>query len=462
MDETMSLIMDSNLPPNAVCKSHSISSQRSISYEEVGRHNTLASAYVVYNGFVYDITAFLPHHPGGTSVLRAALGTDITDTVRSMHPVDVGRLLESESFRQKYGILLLGPVEEDSTHERSRIGRYSYQSRRRYAADDPMGEEIQSSVMAFLRREGFSLKKPIGECALLIVMFYAAYTLTAYFAFIEGWTIACLLLGPVCTFTAVNVGHTVMHGGFAKSWILNLLGRCVWDFGGYSARTWDVEHQIHHQAPHSSIDLQTAPDTGVRFFEHQPPRPHHRFQLAYLWLAFVFYSPVSWVMHSYGTLVKYPSVRTTDKILHVAFKMTGFIIPIALSFYLHGVWLAGINLLVFAISMSYFSLFTLFIQHEDSYLPEDGCEPWSVRQVVTSVSWHTRNFVFEWFFGYFNYHTEHHLFPSLNPALYPKIQPLVRSICEKYGVHYKYISYVELVRSQIRAWVRYGRQMSHA
>ncbi|MFO0937597.1 MAG: fatty acid desaturase [Gemmataceae bacterium] len=432
---------------------------RPITYDEVGQHHTLESAYIVYNGLVYDITAFLPHHPGGTSVLRAALGTDITDTLRSMHHVDIGRMLESEVFRNKNGILLIGRIVDDERNSRNWIGRYSYQSRRRYDADDPMGEEIQSSVMAFLRREKLPLKKPIGECAFLIVMFYAAYMVTAYFAFIEGGTVACLLLGPVCTFTAVNVGHTVMHGGFAKSRILDLLGRCVWDFGGYSARTWDVEHQIHHQAPHSSIDLQTAPETGVRFFEHQQVRPHHRFQMAYLWFAFIFYSPVSWVMHTYGTLFKYPSVLMTDKLLHVGFKMIGFIIPITLSFYLHGAWLAGFNLLVFAISMSYFSLFTLFIQHEDSYLPEDGNEPWSVRQVVTSASWHTRNFVFEWFFGYFNYHTEHHLFPSLNPALYPKIQPIVRSICEKYGVRYKYISYVELVRSQIRAWSRYGQPL---
>jgi fatty acid desaturase len=84
--------------------------------------------------------------------------------------------------------------------------------------------------------------------------------------------------------------------------------------------------------------------------------------------------------------------------------------------------------------MSYFSLFTLFIQHEDAYLPEDEMEPWSVRQVVTSVSWRSGSALFEWLFGYFNYHIEHHLFPGLNPSVYPKIQPLVKSICRRHGV----------------------------
>jgi fatty acid desaturase len=106
--------------------------------------------------------------------------------------------------------------------------------------------------------------------------------------------------------------------------------------------------------------------------------------------------------------------------------------------------------------MSYFSLFTLFIQHEDSYLPEDEKEPWSVRQVVTSVSWRSRSALFEWLFGYFNFHIEHHLFPGLNPSVYPKIQPLVKAICKRHHVRYKDITYLELVSSQVRAWRRYA------
>jgi fatty acid desaturase len=106
--------------------------------------------------------------------------------------------------------------------------------------------------------------------------------------------------------------------------------------------------------------------------------------------------------------------------------------------------------------MSYFSLFTLFIQHEDAFLPESEKEPWSVRQVVTSVSWRSRSRLFEWLFGYFNYHIEHHLFPGLNPSVYPRIQPIVKAICQKHGVQYKHVSYVELVRSQLRAWRRYS------
>jgi fatty acid desaturase len=238
--------------------------------------------------------------------------------------------------------------------------------------------------------------------------------------------------------------------------LVNLLGKSLWDAGGYASCCWDIEHQAHHQAPHTSIDLQTAPTTGLRFFEHQKTKGIYRYQMYYMWLIFILYSPASWMTHTYKTLFKYTSVTAPDKALHIAFKLCGFVFPIVLSFWLNPIGIASRNLFLFSISMSYFSLFTLFIQHEDSYLPENEQEPWSMRQVVTSVSWRSPSRLFEWLFGYFNYHIEHHLFPGLNPSIYPKIQPLVKSICEKYGVRYKHITYFELVSSQIRAWRRYA------
>jgi fatty acid desaturase/predicted heme/steroid binding protein len=425
-------------------------------YRELGKHNTERSAFVAYGGLVYDVTDFISAHPGGKDILLAALGTDITSTLDSFHDVHVSRLLLSEEFREKHAIRLVATLSTTTTDGHNRIGYFDYQSRRDYQETDQMGDELRHEVFAFLRRERLPLKKSLPECTLLLGLFYAALVACVYFGFIRGFWIPCLALGPVATFMAVNVGHTVMHGGFSRSPVVNLLGRSLWDAGGYASCCWDIEHQGHHQAPHTSIDLQTAPASGMRFFEHQQPRWFHCYQVYYMWLLFVIYSPVSWVMHTYKTLFRYPSVTKTDKGLHVGFKLCFFILPIVSSFWLLPVTTAARNLLVFAVSMSYFSLFTLFIQHEDAYLPEDAKEPWSVRQVVTSVSWRSNSAVFEWFFGYFNYHIEHHLFPGLNPSIYPKIQPIVKSICEKHGVHYKHISYLELFRSQLRAWRRYA------
>lgn len=49
--------------------------------DDVARHNTPASAYVVYKGGVFDVTSFLSDHPGGADILLPYLGKDITKTL---------------------------------------------------------------------------------------------------------------------------------------------------------------------------------------------------------------------------------------------------------------------------------------------------------------------------------------------------------------------------------------------
>jgi len=367
-----------------------------LDYRDVGTHNNELSAFVIYDGLVYDITAFLHLHPGGKSILLPALGTDITDTLASFHDVYVSRLLGSGQYQQQYGIRIVGKLACAASGGNNRIGLYEYQSRREYRRPDAMGAELKKEVFAYLHEAKLPREKPLANCLFLLVFFYGLYCVGVYMAFIRGSALWCLLLGPIATFAAVNVAHTVMHGGFSNSKIVNLLGRTLWDLGGYSSCSWDIEHQSHHQAPHTTIDAQTAGASVVRFFKHQEFKWHHRYQMFYIWFAFIFYSPNSWVIHSYNTLYRYECVPLSDKMRHVGAKAVGFVLPITLSFQFFDTRTAFRNLFLFALSMSYFSLFTLFIQHEDSYLPEDEAEPWSVRQVATSSTWYTSNFVLEW------------------------------------------------------------------
>ena len=44
-----------------------------ISYDEVAKHNNSESCYVIVHGKVYDVTEFLPEHPGASRCAGSAV-----------------------------------------------------------------------------------------------------------------------------------------------------------------------------------------------------------------------------------------------------------------------------------------------------------------------------------------------------------------------------------------------------
>jgi L-lactate dehydrogenase (cytochrome) len=57
-----------------------------LTWEEVSKHDSADSCWVVIREIVYDVTAFLDDHPGGArSILRYG-GKDGTEEYDSLHP----------------------------------------------------------------------------------------------------------------------------------------------------------------------------------------------------------------------------------------------------------------------------------------------------------------------------------------------------------------------------------------
>ncbi|KAI1045924.1 hypothetical protein LB505_007983 [Fusarium chuoi] len=53
---------------------------------EVAKHNTPESCWVILYGKVYDVTEFLPSHPGGKKIILKLAGKDATDEYDPVHP----------------------------------------------------------------------------------------------------------------------------------------------------------------------------------------------------------------------------------------------------------------------------------------------------------------------------------------------------------------------------------------
>lgn len=75
-----------------------------LSADEVKKHNSNRSLWMVIRNNVYDVTPFLEEHPGGTDPLMEAAGQDATIAFD-----DVGHSADAINMLKKYKIGTLAP-----------------------------------------------------------------------------------------------------------------------------------------------------------------------------------------------------------------------------------------------------------------------------------------------------------------------------------------------------------------
>ncbi|KAF3901936.1 hypothetical protein ABW21_db0208111 [Orbilia brochopaga] len=56
--------------------------------DEIARHNSADSCWVIIHGKAYDVTDFLPEHPGGSKIILKYAGKDATEEFDPIHPPD--------------------------------------------------------------------------------------------------------------------------------------------------------------------------------------------------------------------------------------------------------------------------------------------------------------------------------------------------------------------------------------
>ncbi|KAG8167874.1 hypothetical protein KVR01_003563 [Diaporthe batatas] len=60
----------------------------SLTGQEVAKHSTQEDCWVVVHGKAYDVTEFLPEHPGGMKIILKYAGKDATEEFEPIHPPD--------------------------------------------------------------------------------------------------------------------------------------------------------------------------------------------------------------------------------------------------------------------------------------------------------------------------------------------------------------------------------------
>ncbi|EMC96208.1 hypothetical protein BAUCODRAFT_70748 [Baudoinia panamericana UAMH 10762] len=59
---------------------------KTYTYDEVQQHRSADSCWVILYNNVYDVTSFLPSHPGGSKIILQLAGTDATEEYDPVHP----------------------------------------------------------------------------------------------------------------------------------------------------------------------------------------------------------------------------------------------------------------------------------------------------------------------------------------------------------------------------------------
>lgn len=71
---------------------------RTVAWSELEKHATLGDCWVVLHGKVYDVSKFLPTHPGGASIIARFAGKDGTRNFQAIHPTTIVDQLDPDAF----------------------------------------------------------------------------------------------------------------------------------------------------------------------------------------------------------------------------------------------------------------------------------------------------------------------------------------------------------------------------
>jgi cytochrome b involved in lipid metabolism len=201
--------------------------RKSISRNELQKHNHRDSCWISIDGFVYDVTDWLAKHPGGEIVILNASGVDVTDLFSAYHPPSTRKLLKT------YEIGRLQDHVVDKTTQKFR----------------ELSAWIESSDLMRVRP-----------------LFYISMVL--WYSVLLAASVSCVILGEgnvgisvvlggglmalylqQIAFIGHDLGHTaVFHNRRIDSTVGVFLGNIC---SGISVGWWKATHNAHHCATNS-------------------------------------------------------------------------------------------------------------------------------------------------------------------------------------------------------------------
>jgi delta8-fatty-acid desaturase len=378
------------------------------------------------HGEVYDLTDWLPHHPGGEGVLLSFAGQDITDAFLAFHPPGTGASMLPSL---KVGELSDYAPSELSLDYRSAIA------------------ELQSSGLFSVRLSPY-LPLALSLAALLllcVVSVVCCHGTLLHMAAAAGLG----LFWSQTSFVMHDYGHSPFLRNPNLDRKLKILLACV--LTGLSPSWWKRSHNAHHVSTNNlshDPDVQFIPFFAIssRFFSSLYSHYHGRAMA---------FGKLSQLLVSHQHLTFYPIML----IARLNLLLQAFVFFLGSGDYkgkrsevcgILGFWL-WLSALLWSLPSAPERLGFLLvscavtsIQHLQFCLNHFPCEvsdgmPDGAEFLATQVKG-TLNIEchrsMDWFHGGLQFQLEHHLFPRLPRHNLRRVSAMARALCRRHGLPY--------------------------
>lgn len=412
-------------------------------WEELSTHNSKEDCWVAVDGKAYDVTSWIPKHPGGTDVLTLAAGRDITNMFESYHPFS-GEL--TNTILKKYYVCDVADTELP-----------------RYTTKSPLYDTMRKRVGDYFKDNKVDPKNSwsnVGRCAaaysILFVCYYLAHFLSLNSVILTA--LIAILYGAAQAMFSMHILHdashcAVTHSPRAWRWI-----GVTFDFliGG-SFFAWLHQHALGH---HLYTNVRGAdPDLGegeVDFRRVSPAqlwRPIYKYQHIYAPFLYGLLPFKARVVDSDTFITRQNGrIRVLNPdlfyvITYLMGKVSFIVLRLVLPLFVMSLGRLMLTFFLAEFVFGYYLTFVFQVSHVATNLdflatplpPAPAAkidEDWAVSQLRTTQDYSHGGKVATFLTGALNYQVAHHLFPTISQVHLPAIAPIIMDTCKEFGVEY--------------------------
>jgi linoleoyl-CoA desaturase len=395
--------------------------------DTVRAHHLTHDCWVIIDGYVYDVSAWVDQHPGG-HVLSSLAGEDVSVLFHSAHLRDVSEHLGRFRIGRVRGYHPAVVVDVDfMTTLKQRVLDYCQRHGVAYRQTVRLRRQVCLSVLAFA------------------LCWYLTYGLGLWPAAVLMGLIACALVGSFAhEYTHSNLG-TGDNSPTLSAALKSLIWAVVFPF--MPEKYFQYEHLKHHVVPMDPrFDYEVfALRRFLRLSAEVPYRWYFRYQRFYAPLVYSVYIVIQFMEGFFSGFFRRRQL-THDPALR--FNVYGMLFLGGVVHVLIPIFLVGSAgwLLRYALFIGTWQL-TTYLVAAAVHMTDAAAQPSA--DWVEHVCLHTRNVLcghwfYDWLAGGFNYQIDHHLLPSLSRESLCLVHPIIRDTCREFG--YPFHEYTSFLR----------------